>query len=899
MVLIFFSGLELGVQSENIDACSISPDSSSCYTSTSSETELLTVEENDKYSKHSGSYEDIIDESYGQERDKVCEKDAEVMDVSEKSNDKSCEMNVVNDEREQALEKFETDNMDVNVGEVDGLDIGFASNGRDTLESDLEEISNRFVTEVLDNLQQDIMNENMLKEENNDSVIEQEFNSCNLETTTTAMDYLGKEPDMDEVNILESDIEEMQNTGSLIKESSGLSECQFLEKDSENRTELNSIVRSNENVSASEQPNDINSVVLIDAALMTSRAVISDSVSLVETSENEHATGFHEVNPQNGELIESFNVESSAMSMSAITNDTISPVETPENEHAKGFYQVNPEKLSDNFLNLESSAMTVSNETISPIETPEHEHASGFYEVNPVINVSTCDTKEDVDDNFVEEYKTQSENEKLHAELKGTVLQNIDIGKVSSPVESPLEDNIAGTYQINPMIPDITVEEVTVEDNDVKSDVFDMTDAYSGVVIDEKFKEMTSNLVESVITGAIQIVVNMKQTGSGVLGQTENEQKSHVDEVSSEKDAKNVTASDEMYVQTNIEFNENFKAGYSNSETIESDTLQGSYNIETANEEIPIETTKETPYPADSDSDDSAGSSTTTEGSYRISNSRDTSPLNTPENTSSLEDYISNQRHKNSAGGKEERECQKNVIDQARNDDELRELSDITFEKQKRNELQNVHGTITTQNVEEISSSDIGLINDNANENNHDIEGTSKQQNNFTAMDIGDSVEISEFSSEESDYLKEHKSEYTTRKQIFMTSAGRMSISIDSVMDPPSDLDQSYMVSEKETIHEEHDTVQEDTRAEVNYIIARARSIVGHADETLARLSDATIARLRQMAHVDIVDDTCLAELDVAYDFSSVLCEVLSLYVSHLYLHEYWKWYCMWSYLCM
>ena len=895
----FFPGLELAVQPDNIDICSISPDSSSCYTSTSSETELLTVKENDTYSKQTGSHEDIVGYSSGQEVNKICEKDSEIdqyykqsggykvtvgqssgqevdvaceercaaMAESKTSSDIGCEKDVVSDEgTKPTLEKLKTD---VDKGELDEFNNGIEVNGKDISESDLQEVSNKLVTEVLQNLQQDIMNENTLRGETIVSILEKEVDSFGLEeAATTVVDPMhGEESDTKHTNVLDTD--EMKDTGFLREGSSGLNELNFLEKDPDGGKEVSSISRTNDNVVESLQASDTEDMILTGATQITS----SDSV---ETPEKEHATGFYDINSQNDELMENIILGSSAMNVSAITTETVSPVETPENEHAKGFYEVNPEKELDNLLDLESSAMIVSTETISPVETPEYEHARGFYEVNPVISVSVMDTKDELDDNLVEENRTQSENDKLHAELTETVLQNIDIGQISSPVESPLDDHMAGNYQINPMIPDITIDEVIFEDAEVKSDVIDLSNAGSGGVRDEKFKELTSNLVNSVINGAIQIVVNMKQTGSVALNQIETEQKSienvlHMDEASIEKDLENVTESDKMFVKSSFEIDEMVIAENSNRETNKSNVLHDSDNMETANDEILIETNKETLYPEDSDSDDSAGSSTTTEGSYRIINSRDTSPLNTPENTSSLEEFISNQRDKSSA----ERELQKSKVVKAENDD-LRDFNDTKNTAQERNVSQNVHENITTQNVGEISGSN----NDEANERNrNDTEHETKEKTEYNVMDIGDSVVFSEISSEESDYMKEHKLEYKTRKQIFMTSAGRMSISIDSVMDPPSDPDQSYIATEKETIHEERDTVQEDARAEVNYIIARAQSIVGHADETLARLSDATIARLREMAHAAIVDDASLADLDVVYDYtcSSVLCEVLLL----------------------
>ena len=552
---------------------------------------------------------------------------------------------------------------------------------------------------------------------------------------------------------------------------------------------------------------------------MTASALTCDTMSLVETPENEHVSGFYEVNPETDDK-ECLEIDSSVMTISAVTSETISPVETPENEHAKGFYEVNPEHSSTDDIRQECGVISVGAEMTSSVETPEKETSTGFYEVNPVISVSASDTKNVFDDKF----ENDLERAEIGVELQGTVLQNIDIGKISSPVESPNEENIAEGYKINPMIPEILIE----EDPDSKLDVFD-----SEFTKDDKFIELTSSLVESVISGAIEVIVNMKQ--------------SHVVE-------KDSSASDNIdRKEINMEM-ENIINGHGES-SLSEEPVEGSYISDTAKDGISKDTSNIISYPVDSDSDDSAGSSTTTEGSYRIMNSRDSSPLNTPENTSTLEDFISNQsdsnilQTKDSESGTKQRQQSSNVGERHGT---KHVKQDFDYEN---NEICNVHEVMESTSSNIVKSSD-DTVND----------GT-KQVDEPKFMDIGDSVDVSESVSEDTDYMKQHKSEYTTRKQIFMTSAGRMSISIDSVADPSlSDPDQSATVME-------HDTIHEETHAEVGYIIARARSIVGHADETLARLSDATIARLRDM---EVSDVACLEELDVVCDYKFVLSEVLS-----------------------
>ncbi|XP_053387745.1 uncharacterized protein LOC123542835 isoform X2 [Mercenaria mercenaria] len=89
---------------------------------------------------------------------------------------------------------------------------------------------------------------------------------------------------------------------------------------------------------------------------------------------------------------------------------------------------------------------------------------------------------------------------------------------------------------------------------------------------------------------------------------------------------------------------------------------------------------------------------------------------------------------------------------------------------------------------------------------------------------------------------KKGQAEYVTRKEIFYTSAGRMSISIDSVVDPPSDSDQVY-TGGQDIIHEEaHEAIQ------VSHILARTGSAIYHADEVLTQLSEATLAQQHDIA---------------------------------------------------
>ena len=547
-----------------------------------------------------------------------------------------------------------------------------------------------------------------------------------------------------------------------------------------------------------------------------------DTVSLAETPENEHVSGFYEVNPETDDK-ECLEIDSSVMTISAVTSETISPIETPENEHAKGFYEVNPEHSSADDIRQECRVISVGAEMTSSVETPEKETSTGFYEVNPVISVSASETKDVFDDNF----ESDLERAEIGVELQGTVLQNIDIGKISSPVESPNEENIAEGYKINPMIPEILIE----EDPDSKLDVFD-----SEFTKDDKFIELTSSLVESVINGAIEVIVNMKQ--------------SHV----VEKDSSASGNIDRKEINMEME---NIINGHGES-SLSEEPVEGSYISDTAKDGILKDTSNIISYPVDSDSDDSAGSSTTTEGSYRIMNSRDSSPLNTPENTSTLEDFISNQSDSNIPQTKDS-ESETKQLQQSSNVGERHGTKHVKQDfDSENNEICNVNEVVDSTSSNIVKSSD-DTVND----------GT-KQVDEPKFMDIGDSIDVSESVSEDTDYMKQHKSEYTTRKQIFMTSAGRMSISIDSVADPPlSDPDQSATVME-------HDTIHEETHAEVGYIIARARSIVGHADETLARLSDATIARLRDMATLEVSDVACLEELDVVCDYKFVLSEVLS-----------------------
>ena len=708
--------------------------------------------------------------------------------------------------------------IDLHNAEIDEGKNGNEIQEENASESYLHEVSNRLVTQVLENLQQDIMNENTLRGESNVSLLESEFDSS-------------KEIDS---GLNDVDSQNGESFENLLTGSSAMNtpECAIKTQESTMNT-LQSAMNTEESAM-----NTTESAINTLESSMINSAITAETVSPIDTPEDEHAKGFYEVNPEK----QSDNLLDLQTSDIIVSAETVSPVETPEEEHATGFYEVNPEKQPET------------------VETSEHEHVTGFYEVNPVINVPVNDTNDELDKNLVGEKEIESESDKLHAELTGAVLQNIDIGQISSPIASPLQDNIAGKYQINPMIPDITIDEVMFEDSVDKSDVFHAPDVGYGVVKEDKFKEMTSNLVESVINGAIQIVVNMKQSGTSARNQSE---------ILDRSEEKLLCQNDTSVEGNRIE---------SGSEKAKSDFLQESNYMEPANDDILIEANKEL-YPVDSDSDDSAGSSTTTEGSYRISNSRDTSPLNTPENTLSLEEFISSQRDKSTIGG----DLKTSAIVKAKADGESRAFSDTKHEKQERNMSQNKYGNKNTESLEQESSlHDKSMNYDENDKNRNDTESKSKE-NEYNTMDIGDSVVVSEISSEESDYMKEHKSEYKTRKQIFMTSAGRMSISIDSVMDPPSDPDQPYTVSERDTIHEERDIAQEDSRAEVNHIIARAQSIVGHADETLARLSDATIARLREIAHVALVDDACMEELDVVYDYpcSSLLCEVLLFYLPH------------------
>ena len=569
---------------------------------------------------------------------------------------------------------------------------------------------------------------------------------------------------------------------------------------------------------------EVNPDPLQDKSLNMQSSGISETISPVETPEHEHATGFFEVNPDPLQD-KSLNMQTSGIS------ETISPVETPEHEHAKGFYEVNPESSQEKTFNMQSSDMSLSPETISPVVTPEHEHVEGFHEVNPVISFTSSDT---LDNEFGNTTEGEVKEEDLNAQLKGTVLQNIAIGKISSPVDNPSEYNISENYKINPMIPDITIE----EDVDVKSEVFDLTDL--GLTRDEKFIEMTTNLVQNVINGAIKYIVDMKQT-SVVEKDTLSQyvvREEYLDPVSQVKTSVNrhEITMDEQVVIDNV-----------NLEAVHTNHITDRSEIE--------------PYPADSDSDESVESSTTTEGSYRIINSRDTSPLNTPD-TSTIEDFVSAQ--KDTAVGAVQEHTIKTEIEGTEvkaegesNESECSEIKTVPQSEEERDILE----ILDAVNADTLASS---VRSDSSEEDG--------KASNCT--DTGEVAEISASSSDSSDYVKKHKVEYTTRKQIFMTSAGRMSISIDSIADPLSDPDQPYMMTE-------HDTIHEETHAEVGYIIARAHSIIGHADETLARLSDATIARLKELADAAVsnsedVDVVMLDDMDVVCDSSLLLSKVVT-----------------------
>ena len=569
---------------------------------------------------------------------------------------------------------------------------------------------------------------------------------------------------------------------------------------------------------------EVNSDPLQDKSLNMQSSGISETISLVETPEHEHAKGFYEVNPESSQD-KSLNMQSSGIS------EPISPVETPEHEHASGFYEVNPEPLQDQSLSMQSSDMSLSPETVSPVETPEHEHVGVFYEVKPVISFTSSDT---LDNELGDTTEGEVKEEDLNAQLQGTVLQNIAIGKISSPVDNPSEYNISENYKINPMIPDITIE----EDVDVKSEVFDLADL--GLTKDEKFIEMTTNLVQNVINGAIKYIVDMKQTN--VV----------------EKDTLSQYVVREEYLDPVAQV----KTSVNRHEiTMDEQVVIDNFNLEAVCKNHITDSSEIVPYPADSDSDESVESSTTTEGSYRIINSRDTSPLNTPD-TSTIEDFVGAQKDTTvgvvqehtketqiegtevmAVGESNESECsEKKVVPQSEEERDILEILDA------------VNADTLASSVRSDSSEEDG------------------RASNCT--DTGAVAEISASSSDSSDYVKKHKVEYTTRKQIFMTSAGRMSISIDSIADPLSDPEQPYMMTE-------HDTIHEETHAEVGYIIARAHSIIGHADETLARLSDATIARLKELADAAVsnsedVDVVMLDDMDVVCDSSLLLSKVVT-----------------------
>ena len=569
---------------------------------------------------------------------------------------------------------------------------------------------------------------------------------------------------------------------------------------------------------------EVNPEPLPDNSLNMQSSGLSETISPVETPEHEHAKGFYEVNPESSQD-KLLNMQSSGIS------ETISPVETPEHEHAKGFYEVNPESSQEKTFNMQSSDMSLSPETISPVETPEHEQVGGFHEVNPVVSFTSSDM---LDNELGDTTEGEVKEEDLNAQLQGTVLQNIAIGKISSPVDNPSEYNISENYKINPMIPDITIE----EDVDVKSEVFDITDL--GLTKDEKFIEMTTNLVQNVINGAIKYIVDMKQT-SVVEKDTLSQyvvREEYLDPVSQVKTSVN-RHEISMFEQDVID-NVSLEAVHTNHITDRSE----------------IE-----PYPADSDSDESVESSTTTEGSYRIINSHDTSPLNTPD-TSTVEDFVGAQ--KDTTVGVVQEHTEKTEIEGSEvkavgesNDSECSEKKVVPQSEEERDILE----ILDAVNADTLASS---VRSDSSEENG--------KASNCT--DTGEVAEISASSSDSSDYVKKHKVEYTTRKQIFMTSAGRMSISIDSIADPLSDPDQPYMMTE-------HDTIHEETHAEVGYIIARAHSIIGHADETLARLSDATIARLKELADAAVsnsedVDVVMLDDMDVVCDSSLLLSKVVT-----------------------
>jgi hypothetical protein len=119
------------------------------------------------------------------------------------------------------------------------------------------------------------------------------------------------------------------------------------------------------------------------------------------------------------------------------------------------------------------------------------------------------------------------------------------------------------------------------------------------------------------------------------------------------------------------------------------------------------------------------------------------------------------------------------------------------------------HGSkVTDMNVNKELSENGGYSETDIKHRNLEIE-TKGQEHNSKDNWQQPMVKDLESEKDEKFELKQKKgyTEYVTRKEIFYTSAGRMSVSIDSVMDPPTESDQGYPA--QDIIHEEHNEVSD------------------------------------------------------------------------------------------
>ena len=562
---------------------------------------------------------------------------------------------------------------------------------------------------------------------------------------------------------------------------------------------------------------------------------------------------------------------------STLTIETVSPVETPENEHAAGFYEVNPEvtdmersmntNLGDNItgfyeVNADHSKMTESDltqESASPEQTPMEEHSTGFNEVNSEsVHV---DKTPEISVSMTESFETETSDiegnlgfYEMNSEIQGTVLQNIEIGDAFSPAESPNDEVIGISYQINPMIPDLLTEgNVEIEENN-KSQIslfesFDNTKtnfAEEANNTEAVLFSMADGLVNEAIKGAFETVYEIKghedadivKEIADAMIEDKSLESSDESDVSSTttEGSYRINCSPVMTPESESVLEEHVKQMKTNEVYVIEESVNEDFEDE--NDLDKTEVTKESYLTSFSEESEKAVTDHVKGDENMIILTDSSIPTLVEENTDiSAEVSITSEKfeHMN-----DEISSAKNLVRQetvipdiiisadgngesnesGRSSEQTQSVNkDVEEHKDKSYSVDSVEQTVVV-NEEIIEEQVVGVFSSNTVKHDSvedNVETVKSAHNNIVEQEVAIRHEevnmsnIDEMEEIKSDNIHETSAildknpnisdkeestvsitksrfaeqEYTTRKEIFYTTAGRMSVSIDSVVDPP------------------------------------------------------------------------------------------------------------------